>query len=88
MKLFQNLFKSNRVADIGDNVLVSKHNHVNISLTILCRSLLICVGVYNIYFMGCATGAKYYSLFVFTAIIDTGYICIKRYGIDFKWFNF
>ena len=37
MKLFQNLFKSNRVADIGDNVLVSEHNHVNISLTIMCQ---------------------------------------------------
>lgn len=78
---------------ISDILLIDKeqtyglHKHANMIATIICRSILIIIGIYFNYFISCSMGAQYYSLLIFTVIIllETLYICIRRRGIDFKW---
>jgi len=60
----------------------------DIIVCFIFRSVLMITGVYFIYFIGCTHGSEYYGLFAFTAIIllETLYICIRKRGVDFKWF--
>jgi len=63
--------------------------HANIIATIICRSILLGIGFYFNYFIGCTLDTKYYGLFAFSLIIviETCHICVRRNGIDFKWFS-
>jgi hypothetical protein len=65
------------------------HKHANKVALVICRSALIAFGIYFTYFIGCTRGTQYYGFFAFTAIIiaETIFICVKRDGIDFKWFS-
>ena len=65
------------------------HKHANKSALLVCRSALIGLGLYFSYFIGCTRGTQYYGFFAFTAVIlvETIFICVKRNGVDFKWFS-
>ena len=73
-----------------DEIQTYQTENANIVGTLICRSVLIITGIYFNYFVACTQGATYYSLLVFTLVIliETIYICIKRKGLDFKWYNY
>jgi hypothetical protein len=64
-------------------------NTINLTTTISCRLILICLGSYFVQMISCVISTKLYALFILTLIIliDTVYICIKKNGIDFEWFS-
>ena len=66
---------------------VSEKKYVNICKTVVCRLLLLALGSYSTYFLGCHINKSFYSLYVFSVIIilDLVYICIFNSGVDFKW---
>ena len=67
-----------------------KYKYLNIVIAALCRFMLILVGTYYIYLIACYYEKySFYGFLSFILIIvaDTLYICIKRNGIDFKWYN-
>ncbi len=80
---------------ITDVLLIDKkqtydvHKHANKIAIVICRSILIGIGIYFNYFISCTLGVQYYGLLTFSLIIiiETFYICIRRNGIDFKWFS-
>lgn len=80
---------------VADVMLIDKvqtygmHKHANKVALAFGRCVLIAIGVYFTYFIGCTRGEQYYGLFAFTAIIiaETLYVCLRRNGIDFKWFS-
>lgn len=61
----------------------------NILITLSSRLILFAFSGYFIQIISCAISKKYYSLYTLTLVIllDTAYICIKRKGINFKWFS-
>ena len=52
------------------------------------RSILMLIGVYFVYFVGCTIDSKHFGLFAFTGVIaiETLYLCIRKRGVEFKLF--
>ena len=75
------------IRNIHERAYVSKRKYLNILKTSLCRLMLLLLGVYFTYYLGCAVNPSYYGLLVFSAIIffDMAYICVFNGGADFKW---
>ena len=67
---------------------VSDKKYLNICKTIVCRLILLLLGAYYTYYMGCLLDSSYYGLLVFSAIVffDMAYICVFNGGADFKWY--
>ena len=61
----------------------------NILITLSSRFILIVLSGYFIQIISCSISKTNYSLYTFTLVIllDTAYVCIRRKGIDFKWFS-
>ena len=65
-----------------------KYKYLNIFIAVLCRFMLILVGIYYVYLIACFFKMNiFYGLLSFTLVIiaDVLYICIRREGIDYKW---
>lgn len=58
-------------------------------ITLSSRFILIVLSGYFIQIISCTISKTNYSLYTFTLVIllDTAYVCIRRKGIDFKWFS-
>lgn len=62
---------------------------IYIDRTCFSRILLLSLGLYSTFFLLCTIQNKRYiflMLFSFVILVDTSYICLKRNGIDFKWY--
>jgi hypothetical protein len=72
-----------------DKIQTYQIDNANIIAAIFCRTSLLLIGLYFNYFLACTQKAKYYGLLTFTIviIIETMHICIKRKGLDFKWYK-
>lgn len=80
---------------IADILLIDKvqtygiHPNANIIAFVIGRSILIVIGIYLNYFIGCTIASRYYGFYAFTFVIiaETIYVSIKKKGVDFKWFS-
>ena len=77
----------------NQSVRCSSWNKMNVLKTCSCRFVLVLCGIFFVYIVSYinkdnTSRANYFGLLVFTPIIliDTAYICIKRNGVDYKWF--
>ena len=70
-----------------ENTHLSDKKYLNIFKTLVCRLILLLLGAYSTYYLGCLLDPSYYGLLVFSAIIffDMAYICVFNGGADFKW---
>jgi len=82
--------KINPASELNHEKYHIHNSHIkNILVTLSCRLILIALSIYLVQIISCAISNKNYSLFTLTLVIilDTAYVCIKRKGIDFKWFS-